>query len=106
MIQHYITINNKKYSYSLKQMNKKIVFFECKEAKIAQEFLKEDIPALIMDLPNLILSEKEYEKRQNQEEVIRFRVTPDEKQKIEKKAVQEGYQTVSSFLRHLALGAS
>lgn len=106
MIQHYITLNNKKYPYSLQQINKKNVFFECKEAKIAQEFLKEDIPALIMDLPNLILSEREYEKRQNQEAVIRFRVTPDEKQKIEKKSVEEGYQTVSSFLRHLALGSS
>jgi hypothetical protein len=100
--QYSITINNKKYLYSLTSTNKKTTFVECKDANISQEFLNEDIPALLIDLPNLILSEKEYKKQQA--EIIRFRISPEDKKLIEQKAVKKGYSNVSSFLRDLALG--
>ena len=51
-----ITVNNRKYEYSLTKKNEDVVFVECKEANIAQEFLKEDIADLIIDLPNLIIA--------------------------------------------------
>ena len=100
---HTITVNNKKYKYTIKPVNKKWVFFECPAAKIAQDFLVEDIPGLLVDLPELILSEKEYCKQQSG--MIRFRISTEDKKKIEKKAIQKGYPTVSSFLRDLALNA-
>ncbi|MCK5022014.1 MAG: hypothetical protein KAR54_02090 [Candidatus Pacebacteria bacterium] len=53
---NYIVVNNIKYPYSLTEKNKKIVFFKCPKANIFQEFLAEDIPNLLKDLPNLILS--------------------------------------------------
>lgn len=98
---YYITINNKKYQYSLTFVSKTTTLVECKEASIAQEFLNEDIPALLMDLPNLIMAEKEYKKRQ--EEIIRFRISPEDKKIIEQKAIKKGYHNLSSFLRDLAL---
>lgn len=96
-----ITVNNKKYFYTLAKMDEKICYVECKAAKIAQEFLNEDIPALILDLPNLIIAEKEYVNKQS--EVVRFRLSPEDKKFIEKRAIRKGYKSVSSFLRDLAL---
>lgn len=101
-IKHFITINNKKCFYTLKTTNKNQTFVECKAANISQEFLNEDIPNLLVDLPNLILAEKDYKKQQS--EMIRFRVSPNDKKLIEKKALQKGYLSVSGFLRDLALG--
>ena len=40
-----ITVDEKK---------KDAVFVECKDASIAQNFLTEDIPALLIDIPKLI----------------------------------------------------
>ncbi len=94
-------MNNKKYFYSLKKINKKTSHFECEAANISQPFPNEDIPDLLIDLPNLILSEKEY--LDKQDEVIRFRVTGEDKKLIEKKASQKGFSTVSDYLRELAL---
>lgn len=86
----------------MKKIDKDISFVECKAANISQEFLHADIPNLLHDLPHLILAEKAYHKQQN--DVIRFRVTIEDKKQIEKQALKKGYHSVSSFLRDLALG--
>lgn len=99
---HYINLNNKKYYYTLKP-GRDTTFVTCQDANIAQEFLNEDIPGLLNDLPNLILAEKKYKDKQNQ--TIRFRISPQDKVRIEKKAVKQGYSSISSFLRDLALSA-
>lgn len=101
-IKHYMTINNKKYFYTLKSVKKNTTLVECDEANIKQEFLNEDIPEILNDLPNLIMAEKKYKKQQS--ELIRFRVSPDDKKQIEKIAVKKGYSSVSGYLRDLALG--
>lgn len=96
-----ITINNKKYNYSLEEKKHGVIFIECKDANIAQDFLAEDVAGLLIDLPNLIIAEKEHAKKQS--EVIRFRISSTDKSKIEKKAVKEGYNSISDYMRHLAL---
>ena len=96
-----ITVNNKRYEYSLQEKRGGVIFVECKDANIAQDFLKEDIANLIIDLPSLIIAEKEHHKKQS--EVVRFRISPQDKNKIEKKAVKEGYESLSDYMRHLAL---
>ena len=96
-----ITVNNKKYKYSLEEKNGNVVFVECIDANIAQEFPAEDVPSLLIDLPNLIIAEKEY--AGNQSEIIRFRISSSDKNKIERKAVKEGYDSLSDYMRHLAL---
>ena len=101
-LEHSITLNNKKYSYALKKVGDKLTFVECEAANISQEFPNEDIPSLLNDLPKLILAEKKYWKQQ--EGIIRFRISSEDKKRIEKKALQKGYPSVSSFLRDLALG--
>lgn len=100
--QYSVTIGNKKYSYSLTFINQKTTLIECKNANINQEFLNEDIPALLLDLPSLIMAEKDYGTAQ---EIIRFRISSEDKKMIEKKAIQKGYTNVSSFLRDLALSS-
>lgn len=96
-----ITVNNKKYKYSLQEKRGGAIFVECKDANIAQNFLAEDVAGFLIDLPNLIIAEKDYTKKQS--EVIRFRISPTDKNKIEKKAVKEGYESLSDYMRHLAL---
>ena len=71
----------------------------CKDANLAQDFLNADIPALLNDLPNLILAEKKHERTQT----LRFRISAKDKAQIEKQALDKGYSSVSSFLRDLAL---
>ncbi len=96
-----VTVQNKKHSYTLTKVSKSVVNVECKSAKINQEFLTEDVTDLLIDLPNLILAEKEYIKKQS--DVVRFRISPQDKIKIEQKAVRHGYDSVSDYLRSLAL---
>jgi len=97
-----ITVQNKKYEYTLKPTKKKgVVRFVCTAANIDQDFLAEDIPALIFDLPSLIIAERTYQS--NQTEVVRFRISTEDKKRIEKKAQACGYVTVSDYLRARAL---
>lgn len=99
--EYYVNVNNKKYFYTLEKVGKNRTLFECVGANVKQEFLDEDIPDLLRDLPNLILAEQEYENQQDN--VIRFRVTAEDKKMIMKKAYAKGYKNVSGFLRDLLL---
>ena len=101
-LNHFITIGKKKYFYTIKPAGKNTTLFECQAANIKQEFPNEDIPELLNDLANLILAEKKYKNQQS--EVIRFRVSPNDKKRIEKKAIQNGYTSISGYLRDLTLG--
>jgi hypothetical protein len=100
-IEHFITLNNKKYFYKFEKINTKKTFVECKAANISQEFLNEDIAELLIDLPNLILAEKKYQNKQD--EIIRFRINSKDKKAIEKIALANGYNSISGFLRDVAL---
>lgn len=99
---HSITINNKKYEYKLKPVSKDVTMFICDAARIKQDFLNEDIPALLVDLPELIESEKNYDN--NQTATIRFRVSAEDKSRIQIRAFTKGYSSVSSYLRDVSLG--
>lgn len=99
---HFIVVNNKKYTYSLCPTSDEVTHVSCEAAKIDQEFLNEDVPELLNDLANLILAEKNYDKKQNA--VIRFRVTMSDKKKIEKNAAKQGFSSVSSYLKAVSLG--
>ncbi len=99
-LNHFVTLNNRKYFYSLRKVNSKTTYFECEAANISQPFQNEDIAELLIDLPNLILSEKEYLEKQNI--VIRFRVNVNDKKLIEEKASKNGFKTISDYLREVA----
>lgn len=96
-----ITVKRKTFPYTLEKTSKGTVILSAPAAHINQEFLAEDVSEIILDLPHLITAEQEYKKKQS--EVIRFRVSGKDKQKIEQHAVQKGYDSVSSYLRDLAL---
>ena len=97
----YLLINNKKYFFTLSELSPKTTLVICEAANINQEFLNEDVPPLLNDLPHLILAEKKHKKAHDQ--IIRFRVKPDDKKQIEQLALKNGYSSVSQFLRDLAL---
>lgn len=96
-----IVVKNKSFPYSIEKNKDGSIHIVVKSAKINQSFLPEDVPNLILDLPNLILSEQDYKEKQN--EVIRFRISGKEKIKIEKKALEKGYHSISKYLRDIAL---
>ena len=56
-----ITIQNKKYDYSLTKKKGDVVRVVCKATQIDQDFPAADVPNLLIDLPNLILAEKEHQ---------------------------------------------
>jgi hypothetical protein len=101
MIKNYFTVQNKKYYYTIKLIDSETSKVTCPAAKINQEFLNSDIPMLINDLPNLVVSEKKYKEKNST--IIRFRVTEMDKAKIEKNALKKGYNTISSYLRAISL---
>lgn len=96
-----ITVKNKIYPYTLEKTGKGTIRVVAKGAKIDQEFLSEDVSEILLDLPNLIIAEQKYEKSASN--VIRFRVSEKEKIHIEKKAIAQGYASVSGYLRDVAL---
>jgi predicted DNA binding CopG/RHH family protein len=96
-----ITVKNKVYSYTLERTGKGAIHLVSKDARIDQAFLPEDLSEIILDLPHLIIAEQEYVKKQS--DVIRFRVSSKDKVKIEKKAIEHGYDSVSKYVRDLAL---
>jgi len=100
-----VTVGNRKYPYFMRKGKDGETHFFCPAANIRQGFASEDIPGLLIDLPHIIISEKEYRKNKEQKEVIRFRVNAEDKKKIEQKAVKKGFPSVSDFLRTLALKA-
>ncbi len=60
IVNHFVLLGNKRYNYTLVPASKETTHVVCKSANLDQEFLNEDVPALLNDLPNLILAEKEY----------------------------------------------
>ena len=93
-----ITIQNKKYTYTIAATpQKEVVRFVCLAAHIEQDFLAEDIPALLIDLPNLIIAELDYKKADT--EVVRFRISAEDKKVIQQKAVKNGYKSLSDYVR-------
>jgi len=101
-IHHSVSLNHRKYDYTVKPLSGSRVFFACPAANISQEFPAEDLAELLRDLPELILAEKNYSQAA---EVVRFRVQPSEKQLIEQRALARGFPSVSAFIRHLALAS-
>lgn len=101
--EHSITVNNKKYIYTITPIDRNLIYFECKAAGISQKFLAKDVAGLLIDLPEFILEEIDYQKKQN--EIIRFRISSEQKKEIQKRAIKEGYPTISAFMRALALNA-
>lgn len=97
-----ITVQNKKYQYTLSATkNREVVHFVCLAANINQDFLVEDIPALLIDLPNLIVAELKYNAADT--EVVRFRISAEDKKAIQKKAVKSGFKSLSDYVRAKAL---
>ena len=96
-----MTVKNKKYSYAFEKKRGGVVRVTCKAAKVDQDFLAEDFSSFLLDLPALIVAEQEYS--DTQDSVIRFRVTPTAKKQIEKKAMENGYSSVSEYARDRVL---
>lgn len=101
--EHILKMGRKSYGYSITPVNRKEVYFECNAAGISQEFLTQDIPNLLMELPEMILAEMVFNKKYN--EMIRFRITSEEKKQIQRNAFKKGYNSISAFIRDLALAA-
>jgi hypothetical protein len=97
-----ITVKNKIYPYTLEKTSSGTIRLVSKDARIDQTFLPEDVSEIILDLPNLIVAEQSHEKKHS--DVIRFRVSGVDKARIEKKAIANGYDSVSGYVRDLALG--
>ena len=83
---NYILLNNKKFEYSLKKSGNNITLVVCPAAKINQEFLNEDIANLIINLPNLILAEQVYNKKNT---TLQIRLSSDEKRKVQSNALKK-----------------
>lgn len=104
-VYHSVTVNNKKYPYCIEPQNldgEEVLFVECAGAGISQPLYAEDIAQLLVDLPQWI-TEYQHKKKAKKAEYILFRVKPDEKLDIERKAYKSGYPNVSSFIRDKVL---
>lgn len=96
-ITNYIKIWTKNHPYTIEEVSLGSSRIICKSAKIDQEFLNEDIVALLKDLPNLIKSEEKY--LEKQDSVIRFRISAVEKMKLQERVKKSWHKTLSSFIK-------
>ncbi|PCI28305.1 hypothetical protein COB52_03840 [Candidatus Kaiserbacteria bacterium] len=99
MQKHYIIIGNNRHGYTL-QPARKVTTLICRSANIEARFPNDEIPRILAELPNIIL---ERGVLSVQDQVLRFRVSEEEKIQIEHNAVENGYESVSAYLRDLAL---
>lgn len=97
-----ITVKNKVHPYTLERTGKGTIHLVAVSARIDQAFLPEDLSEIILDLPNLIIAEEACMKKTS--EVIRFRLSGADKARIEKRAIAKGYDSLSGYMRDLALG--
>jgi hypothetical protein len=100
MTTHHVTVKNRRYTYHLERVDGETVHVSCPAAGIDQDFAKEDIAELLEDLPQWIV---DFQEQKAKEAVMRFRVSPEQKKEIEKKAHARGFDSVSAYLRHRAL---
>jgi len=104
-ITHSITVKNRKYPYTIepKTIDGESVFWvECESAGINQPFYAEDLAQLLMDFPQWIAEHKAKQKTEKKAALF-IRVHPEEKKIIEKKAHENGYLNISSFIRDRVL---
>jgi len=101
-MKYYFLIGHKKCLYEL-ALNKdgKTTRVVCEMARINQNFLNEDVPALIEDLPNIVTAKASCLKQRDK--IMKFRVSEQEKYEVEKRARSKGFDNVSEYLRQLAL---
>lgn len=97
---HYIIIGNKRHGYTLYPAQK-VTTLVCKSANISARFPNDQIPDILAKLPHIIL--EQYGENEPQTEVLRFRVSENEKEQIAQKAYDAGYEYISAYLRDVAL---
>lgn len=101
-MKHYIEIKGIKHKYDIiPNSDNKTSRVICSSAKIDQNFLNEDIPALLNDLKNLIEAEEKYMKSLSK--TIRFRASAKDKEIIQKNVKKYWYKNMSDFLKAVAL---
>ena len=107
---NYFTYRNRRYPYTLSEAftedGEKFITFSCDGLGLVQDFLVEDIPELIRDLPNIMEIHQNYKQELRQEKVVRFRVSELDRQKIEAKAKAQGFPSISAFVRSRLLETS
>ncbi len=100
-VKHFLVIGKKRYDYEL-QPARRFTLLVVKEVGIEEKIPNEDIPKILLKLPEIIMEAREDNIKQS--EVMRFRVTTEEKQEIERQAYENGFESVSAYLRAVALG--
>ncbi len=101
-VEYTLTLNNKKYTYKLTEVSNFLTKVECHSAWISQVFENEDLPELLLHLPDYIL-EKEAERQKDKSTFIQIRVSMSEKNAIKQRALKKGYKNVSGYLKDMAL---
>jgi hypothetical protein len=98
---HTIAFGGEQHTYSLINNSNKTTRLICRAARLDQNFANEDLAETIQLLPKYIKNAREFVSKHNL--MIRFRVTPEEKIQIAKKAKKAGFADVSKFIRACAL---
>ncbi len=95
-LKHYVIIGNRKYGYTL-QPKRTVTTLVCRGAGINERFANNEIPQVLSNLPGLILRALQAE--ETQAEVMRFRVTGEEKEQITHNAIEGGFDNISAYIR-------
>jgi len=99
---HYIIIGRERYGYTIKPA-RQVTYLVCRSANIEGHFPNDEVPRVLAKLPALIAEHRNLLESKQQTEVVRFRVSKEERARIEENAFREGYETISAYLRDVAL---
>jgi hypothetical protein len=97
-----IVVLGKKYEYSIIPLGgNSEVHLKCEAAGLDQDLAVEDLAQMLLDLPDDIIRMQSV--KSNKEQMLRIRVSKKDKEMIERAAVNKGYESVSEYIRFIAL---
>jgi len=99
---HYIIIGDRRFGYTIRPAGN-VTAIVCRDANINQQVPHGELPHLLTQLPRILEAQLQLLQEAAQTQVLRFRVSESEKAEIEHHANEKGYESVSAYLRDVAL---
>ena len=101
----FFQVGTRRHWYTLSPVTldgEQLMYVRCPAARVDQEFLPQDVPELILSLPDAVARVEEASK--DKAEVFRLRLSAAEKREIERRAAQGGFTSASEYVRAVAAG--
>ena len=103
-MEHFVIFRHKKVPYYIREIIEGKYHFQCDAARLDKTMDYQELGKAIARLPLLIERAQKEMKDKTRPHVLRFLVSAEDKDLIEKESFDRGFGSVSDYLRALSLG--